>query len=775
MGIGANAAVFSMANGVLLKPLPYPSPDQIVAVRESYSRGGEESQPSPLHFLGLRSQARAFVGLAAWAEARSNLVTPELEPERVNGAAVTADFFSTLRIPFVLGRGFTTVENRPGAPKVVVISTSLWQRRFGSNPKVLGARVTLDEEPYTVVGVVNSSEAFPEGSEFWSPLVLEATGSSATSHWLSVIGRLAPGISLEQAQAEISTIADRLEPERLTESRLDLRLYSLHDLMVRDIRPAFLLLAAAVGLVLLISCNNVASILLARLLNQERELAVRCALGCSTGRLLRLSLIETSLLSLLGGGLGLALSVAANSVLLRLAGDILPRKSEITTDGTVLLFTFGVSLLTTLLVGFLPLSRRRVVLQPATVLSSASRSGGRSAFVLMAGRLAAVVAVALAVPALLIAGLLTHSLLSLMAVSPGFRADSTLTVDVTLPERSYSTPQEQSAFYATLLDSIRKLPGVGHAGVIFPLPLSGNQYHVRVAAQDRLSEGEGAAPGVDVAFISAELPAAMGIPLLQGRGFNHFDVSATQPVALVSESLSRTFWPGKSPLGKQVVFNAFTKREPVIATVVGVVGDVYQSSLQDGSHLQAYRLIDQGSRPEVTLVVRAAASSGTSAPMIREVLRRIDPNLSLDNFGTLATVVARSTGRERFQSLLTSVFAMLALCLTAAGIFGVISYGVAQRTHEIGVRLALGASRFGIQRLLIGRALGLVFTGCAIGLVLYLAVSKMLEALLLGIAQIDLLTLTFVIALVVSISGLAITIPVRRATTVDPIIALKAE
>lgn len=778
LGIGANTAVFSLANGVLLKSLPYPNPDRIVAVVEGPSGGSGGAPTSPLHFVDLRTQSRVFSHLAAWSESRSTLLTRGLEPERVNGAAVSADFFPALGHRFVLGRGFTAAEDSPGGPAVAVISTSLWQRRFGRDPKILGARVTLDEEPYMVLGVVSAKEAYPEGTEFWTPLALEVTGTTGTSHWLSMIGRLAPGVPLERAQAEVSTIAHRFDQNRPSGSKnLDFRIYRLRDLLVRNIRPALLLLAAAVGIVLLISCSNVASILLARLIGQERELAVRFALGCSTGRLLRLSLIETASLSILGGGLGLALATLATSVLVKFAGDILPRQGEIGTDRSVLLFTLGVSLLTALIVGCLPLLRRRIALQPATILSAANRSSGsRSPFVLMAGRLAAIVEVALAVPALLVAGLLTHSLLNLMGVSPGFQADSALTVDLTLPEHSYRTPEQQSNFYNALISSLRELPGVGHLGVIFPLPLSGDQYRSRVAAQDRLLEDPASAPGVDVGFISPDLPAAMGIPLLQGRAFTDHDGSTAPPVALISQSLAHALWPGESPLGRRLVFNAFTNREKIATTVVGVVGDVHQRSLQEGSHLEAYRPIGQAPRPEVTLVVRTAATgSGISAGLLREKLKRIDPNLTLDNIGTLAAVVAHSTGRERFQSLLTSIFAALALFLTAAGIFGVISYGIAQRTHEIGVRMALGASRSGIQRLLIGRALRLVLVGFAIGIALYLSISSAMAALLFGISRIDLVTLTFVFSLVLFISGLAIALPVQRATAVDPITALRSE
>lgn len=777
LGIGANTAVFSLANGVLLKPLPYPDSDRLIAVVES-SPEGEEAPTSPLYFTNLRNQAQVFSSLAAWSESRSNLLSPGQAPERVNGASVSAGFFPALGLKFLLGRGFTAAEDRPGSSRVAVISSSLWQRRFAGDPKILGSRVILDEEPYTIVGVVNSREAYPEGAEFWNPIALETTGGVGTSKWLWVIGRLAPGVPLERAQSEVTTIAHRLDESRLPGSEPpSFGVHLLRDLIVGDVRLALLFLAAAVAIVLLISCNNVASILLARLIGQERELALRFALGCSMKGLLRLSLIEMTFLSLLGGGLGLALATLATSIFVKYAGAALPRQGEIGIDSTVLMFTLGVSLLTALAVGCLPLLRRHIASQPGIILSAASRSsGGRSSFALLAVRLAAVAEVALAVPALLVAGLLTHSLFKLMSVSPGFQADSTIAVDVALPGQSYGTPELQSSFYRNLTASMRDLPGVGHAGLIFPLPLSGNEYHVRVASQDRLSDGLQAAPVINVAFISPDLPAAMGIPVVRGRSFTDQDTATSPPVALISRSLGDSFWPGQSPIGRQLVFNAFTDREKIVATVVGIVGDIHQGSLHEERHLQAYRPLGQSARSEASLVLRTASGgSGISAGVLRERLRGIDPNLSLGNFETLSSMVAHATGLERFQSLLTSVFAFLALFLTAAGIFGVISYGVAQRTHEIGVRMALGATRFNIQRLLMSRAFLLVLAGCAIGLVLYLAISSALVTLLFGISRVDVATLAFVFLLVLFISGLAISIPVRRATSVDPIVALRSE
>ena len=638
--------------------------------------------------------------------------------------------------------------------------------------------MTLDEEPYTVVGVIREQDAYPEGAEFWSPLALETAGGVGTSHWLSILGRLAPGFSLDQARSEVTTIAYRLDPTGSLESRNPaFRIYLLRDLIVRDIRPALLLLIGAVVIILLISCSNVVSILLARLIGEEREVAVRSALGCSMGRLLQLSLIEAASLSFLGGGLGLALATVATSMLVRFGQNALPRQGEIKTDLSVLLFTLGASVLTTLIVGCLPLLRRQVALQPAKILSAASRSsGGRSRFVLTAGRVTTIAEVALAVPTLLVAGLLTHSLLKLTEVSPGFRADSTLTVDLSLPERSYATPARQSNFYVSLLSSVQELPGVEHAGVIFPLPLSDSRYHSRVAAEDRLLEGVESAPGVDIGFISPDLPAAMSVPLLQGRGFTDHDVLTAPPVALVSRSLGHRFWPGDSPVGKRLVFNAFTSRAKIVATVVGVVGDVHQRNLQEEQHLQAYRPIGQGGRPEATLVIRTAAGApGIPADLLRGKLKRIDQNLSLDHVGTLANLVARSAARERFQSFLTSIFAALALFLTGAGLFGVISYGIAQRKHEIGVRMALGATRSSLRRLLIGRALRLVLLGCVIGLVLFLPISNALAALLFGISRMDFATLACVFSLVLLISGLAIALPVQRAVMTAPSASLKTE
>jgi putative ABC transport system permease protein len=775
LGIGANTAIFSLANGVLLKPLPYPDGERIVAVAESNPTTSEGSPTSPPNFEDLRREARSFSHLAAWSDSRGVLLMPGTEPERVDGAAVSSGFFRVLSVPFVLGRSFTESEDHPGASRVVVIGTDLWRRRFGEDPGVLGSTVTLDEETHTIIGVVDSKLAYPENAGYWIPLALKADESMRTSRWLSLIGRLRPGVPLEQAQAELSTIGHRLEQQHPVLSRNPgFKLQPLRESIVGHLRSAFLLLIAAAAVVLLISCANVATILLSRSIAQEKEMVVRSALGCSKGRLLRLSLIEMTLLSLLGAGIALALAVAMTSILLRYAAEVLPRQGQIGIDPAVLLFTLGLALLTALLLGPAPLLRQRLGLAPAAILRTADRAAGsRSRFVLAASRVATVVEVALAVLALLSAGLLTHSFLKLIRVSPGFRADSATAVDLGLSGRD-ETVEQQQRLYRDLLSAVASQPGVEHAGVIFPMPLSGVQFSSKVLAEEQPLDDPEAAASASVNFISPDLLPAMGIPLVRGRGFGLRDNTRAPLVALVSQGLASKLWPGASPIGRRVAFGIHDRQW---ATVVGVVGDVHQRSLQEGPRLEAYRPILQVPRGEATLIVRssAAVDSAVTAAGLRRTLHELDANLVLADFRTLRDVVARSTRRERFQSLLTGIFAALSLVLSAAGIFGVLSYGIAQRRHEIGVRMAFGASRSEILGLLAKQGLRLVVTGFLSGVVLYLLTSQALSAFLFGIGRIDPVTLLLVFALVMVIGGLAIMLPVWRAIRLDPMTAFRGE
>jgi putative ABC transport system permease protein len=777
VGVGVNLTVFKMVDAVLLKPLPFGAPDRIISVIESRSEvPGPGSPISPPNFLDVKAGSRSLVHLAAWADASSIVETPGLEPERVHGAAVSADFFPALELAFAEGRGFTSDEDRPGGPKVAVISTRFRQRFFASSSRVVGASVILDEQPTTVVGVIPSPGSYPGGVDFWVPLGLQAGEGKRTSRWLSTVGRLRPGVSRATAQAELSNLARLLVLQYPTEDRdLHLTAVPLHEMIVGRARPALLLLTAVVAVVILIACVNATSILLARSGAQEAELAVRTALGAPASRLLRMALIESSMLSLLAGASGLLLSTRIDRLAMALAGESLPLNGLLHTDLRSLAASFVLSIAAGLLIGIAPSLQRRVRSRPGSVLGSSGRSGaGRSRAILKMVRIAAVAEVSLAVLALLCAGLLTRSLLALLRVEPGFRSDRSVAADFSLPETRYGTPERQVNYYDRLLGELASAPGIVHCGIIFPMPFSDAAYASQAVPEGQETAAEqGAAVAVRVAFISPDLPAAMGLPLLRGRGFDGQDDRTRPPVALVGEGAARRFWPGRQPLGKRIALAPFAHGQTWI-TVVGVVGDMHQARLGEVLPLTVYRPIRQVPRPEATLVVRGRTAAGeVPVDLLRTSFRKIDPNLALEDTRTLGGIVARAARGERFQALLVVVFAMLALGLATAGIYGVISYGVTVRTQEIGIRMALGADRAKIRNLLLWQGVKLVLAGFAAGVVAFLLGSHLLAAFLFGVGQHDPATLAAVFVIVLVVGCVAVSVPVHRSTSVDPTITLR--
>jgi putative ABC transport system permease protein len=771
LGIGANTAIFSLVHGILLKPLPFSDPERIVSVVELYPSVGE-STTSPPNFFDLRNQVRTFAPLAAFTDASVVLTVPGAPPERLTGAVATADFFPLLKAPFLAGRGFLAEEDRPGAQDVVVIGSDLWRRRFGSNPAIVGQALLFDEKPYTVVGVVDSGFAFPERSQFWMPLALKNNEKMRGARWLSMIARLRPGASLDQARVEADTVAQRLAVQYPTKNQgMKLSLRPLQEFLVRNVRSSLILLMAIVAAVLLITCANVASILLGRFVGQGMELAIRSAIGSSRTLLLRPFLVETLLLSLCGGAVGLLLAAWLTSFLLAESPNATPRRAEVGIDLTALLFTLAVSLLVGLLVGMVPLLRRSVV-RPASLLNGADRSpGGKSVSILRINQGIAVFEVALAVMLSVGAGLLVRSFVKLTAVSPGFRTDNSLAVDLSLPDSRYGEESRQRSFYSTLLPQVQALPGVRHAGAIFPLPMSGIAYALSFTAEDRPPADPAHAPTASVRFISPDLLDAMGIPLLRGRGFTTADDGGAQPVALVNRTLAQRIWPSQDPLGRRI---AIGTRGGWI-TVVGVTGDLHGDSLLSEPDAEIYRPLLQVPQSQATLVVQAREAAPFPAETLRARVAQVDPALLLEDFRTLGQIISRSTSRARFQALLMGLFAVLGLCLAAVGVFGVLSHAVAQRTHEIGVRMALGATPSNIRYLVLRQAALMIFGGLVAGSLLAFMTSRALTSFLFGVERLDPVTLAFVALLNTGIGLLAIALPLRRASAVDPMVALHYE
>ena len=775
LGIGANSAIFSVVNGVLLKPLPYPQPDQLVVVMAKNPEAGcPRFSVSVPDFEDWRRQSRSFQGLVALDSGRFNLTAGD-RPEALQGARVSADFFRTLKMEPVLGRGFNAGEDRVGGERVVVLSEGLWRRRFGADPGIVGRAVTLDGEARTVVGVAPPGVELPSKSEIWLPLAVDAAKESRGAHYLLVLGRLKPGISLKQAGTEMAAVAGRLERQYPdTNTGWGTLLIPLAELQVEKIRTALLILLVFVSFVLLIACADVANLLLARVAAREREIALRAALGADRVRLLRQMLTETLVLFLAGGVLGLLLAHWGIQALIALNPDGIPRSREVHLDGGVLLFTFAVSLGTGLLFGLVP-----ALAGAGSHLSESLKQGGRAVAGGVRGRLvrnALVLAqVALTLVLLVGAGLLIQSFARLQAVDPGFRPQGVLTVKLELPQAKYPEPQRQIVFYRGLLERVRALPGVEHAGFLFPLPLGGSNMILAFSVAGRPDPPPNAVPSTNVRTATPGAFRALGIPLRRGRMFDERDNESGMLVLLVNETMAAQVWPNEDPLGKRISFDDTKDPKARWYTVVGVVGDVRHQALAEEAGSEAYWPQFQDPISSATLVVRGTGDPGGLTGPIREAVRALDPDLPLDKVATLSDVVSASLAQSRFKAVLLALFAGLALVLALVGVYGVVSYSVTQRTHELGIRMALGARREQVLRLVLRQGMTQVLIGLALGLVGAWFASRFLAGQIYGLSATDPLTFVAVPLGLAAVALVANYLPARRATRVDPLVALRQD
>jgi putative ABC transport system permease protein len=780
LGIGANSAIFSVVNAVLLRSLPYEEPNQLLIVqstrRQDSGRSGSSSYPD---FADWKGQNQVFDEMAAF-RSKGLTLTGAGEPERLQGARVSASFFPLLGVKTSLGRTFLPEEDKPKAERVVVISHGLWQRRFGGDANIIGQSLTLDAQSYTVVGVLAAGFDFPieiEKADVWSPLALDGQLlEQRGAHFLKVIARLKPGVSPQTAQAEITTIASRLE-QQYPEDDTDriVTLYSLYDHLVGGIRPALLVLLGAVGFVLLIACSNVANLLLARAAARQKEIAIRMALGASRGRIVRQLITESLILAFIGGGAGLLLALWGVESLIALSPANLPRLSGIGVDGWVLGFTLLISVMTGIIFGLAPALKAS---RPD--LNDALKEGGRGSTEGFSGRrlrnLLVVSEMALALVLLISAGLLIRSFLQLQQVNAGFDPANVLTMSVQLPESKYEQGVQVSAFFEQTLERIAALPGVESAGGITTLPLSGNSMRTTFTVQNRPAPVPGQEPLAQLRAVTPGYFRTLRIPLLRGEEFTENYKKDRPGRIIINDTMARRFFPDEDPIGLRLSIGlGIDDNDPTAWEIIGIVGDVRHASLDAEPIPEMYVPHSQQSWPFLTLVVRSSSDPMALAGPVRSQILALDNDQPVSGIRSMEGMVSASIAQPRFYLLLLSIFAALALVLATVGIYGVLSYSVTQRMHEIGIRMALGAKQSDVIKLVVGQGMMLALVGVAIGLVSAFVFTRLMSSMLYGVSATDPVTFAALALLLTAVALLASYIPARRATKVDPMIALRYE
>ena len=765
IGIGANTAIFSVLNAVLLRPLPYVESERLVNVHGNYPQGGLSSYSLP-DFLDVRARTRSMTAVAGFTTAGGNLATSGL-PERVDLAYVTGDFFQVLRVSPALGRTVTRDDER-GRPGTVVLSYEAWPGRFEGARDVIGKGVTIDGRPYTVVGVAPRIEAFPQKVDFWIGIRTDSVTQGRRNEFLDVIGRLRPGVTVEQADREVLAIMEQLASEYPQTNRsFRSKVASLQEDVVGRVRPALLVFMGAVGLVLLIACANVANLLLARAVGREREVAIRSAMGASRTRIFRQLLVESVTLALLGGLAGVGLAYVGTR-LLRASdvGDI-PRLAEVTVDARVLAFAVVVSVATGLLFGLAPALRlSREELQPSLRGSARGSSGTRGERRLRGALVLA--EVALAVVLLVGAGLLMRSFEALRRTDPGFSSERVLVARVSLPTSAYDSAYKRRAFWSQLDERLRALPGVEAAGLTSSAPMGGSPYwsvQVEGVQPDPNQMNDAQAFAVTPGFFDA-----IRVRLVRGRVIGPQDAGDASTVAVINESMAQKFWGRRDPIGTRISFDGTTW-----LTVVGIVKDTRQEGLAERPYTQAYLPMTQLPRPGMFVTVRTKGDPEALTGAVRRLVAEMDPQLPLYGVTTMEARVARTVAQPRLTARLTAVFAAVALLLAALGIYGVVAYGVAERTREIGVRMALGATRAGVMRLVVGQGMLPVASGIVVGLFFAWACARLIAKLLYGVTPADVLTYVAVVGFLGVVALVAIVLPARRASVIEPTQALRYE
>jgi predicted permease len=778
LGIGANTAIFSVVDAVLLRSLPYRDAGRLVLLRETTARVGEVSV-SYQDFLDWRKQNHVFSGMAAVHDVSFDL-SGVGRPQRISGYGVSPNFLSLLGVSPILGRDFEPREEKPGAAPVVLLSYRFWQSHFGGSSDVLGKTLQLDGRSYTIVGVLPATFRFLQKADVFAPIGLWARAPDlnhrGSRNDMDVVGRLAPGVSLAQARVEMRGIAARLaRVYPVMSGGIGVRLKTMRDAFVGQSRPALLIVFGAVLLVLLIASVNVAGLFLVRGAARAREIAVRLAFGAGRGRIVRQLLTESLLLAALGGGLGAALGAWGIDAIAHLLPSGLLTNAPIRFDRGVFLFVGLLVILVALAFGLIPaLQATRTDVQETLKEGGRSESPGAGQQRLRSAL--AVAETALALMLLIGSGLILNSFYRLMKVSPGFQPARVVQMEMGLRSSQYSTPAAQLNFWGQVLERVRALPGVEAAAVGTVVPFTDDHWRSDVTIEGMPLPAQGAYPHPDYHIVSPGFLATLRIPLLRGRGFAATDNEDSRPVALVNARFARRFWPGGKALGKRFLFgHPGPESKNRWITIIGVAGDTRLYGLDHPPRLEVYVPLAQHAVREMHLVVRSAANPAGLIPAIRSAVAAVDGNLPISGIATMQREVDDSVTMRRITLILLASFSALAVVLAAIGIYGVVSYLVALRTHEIGIRMALGAEPASVLRLVVGQGARLAGMGVALGLAGALALAGMLRSLLYGISASDPATIAGAAALIVAVALLATYLPARRATKIDPTVALRQE
>jgi putative ABC transport system permease protein len=776
LGIGANTAIFSVINAVLLRSLPYDEADRLVFLTE-WSEQVPQMSFSIANLKDVRDQNTVFESLVGYNGQNFILSGEGAEAERVNGRQVTSGVFATLRKSPALGRAFTADDDKPGAEPVAVLGEGFWDRRFGRDPGVVGKRLVLSGQPFTVIGVMPGRlHGSWKTVDVYTPLLrledkLGGEDNRGNHPGIYVVARLKPGATEETARADVRAIAARLaEQHPNTNARQSMTLETLHEAFVGDLRPALMLLVGAVAFVLLIACANVANLLLARAAHRGKEIAVRGAMGAQRGRLLRQLLTESLVLSLLGAVLGVAFAYGGVRGLVASLPANVPRADEIRVDGLALAFTAGLALFTGLFFGLAPAWKvSRLDVQDAL------REGGRGTAGPAHHRVRNTLVIGQVAAALILlvgAGLLLRSFARVLAADAGFRADGVLTASLPLPDSRFPDAAKRVAFLRQLVDSLKGIPGVQAASAALPL-LGGWQSSFRLEGRPEPPPGQ--LPSADITRVTPDYFRAMGLRVLEGRVFSDRDTADAPPVAIVDETFARTHYPGESALGKRLRFGGLDDKDAKWLEIVGLVGHVKNYGVDQDSRVEVYLPYYQSAVSGATLVLRGDGDPARLAAPLRSAVTALDPELPVYAVRTLPELVSDRTAERRLAVTLITVFAMVALVLAAIGIYGVMSYAVAQRTQEIGIRMALGAERDQILRMVLRHGTLMAVAGVALGLLAALALARLITSLLFQTSAADPPTFSLVPMVLIAVALLACYLPARRATRVDPLVALRSQ